>query len=306
MIVAEELAHPGVFQVLEPIGKAVDHFLRDDMGIKLDRMETIAHPQEDYLLASEKFPIFVVADGVTLEFGTDGTYPNPSGAGKLARIFCEAIIREAEARFFAFTENDVAEIFSVANKAVGEYNTEEGRTKEASNFWDFDLFAATAAFAVVKGDVVYWASLCDAYMVRLGVAGEIVFQSPVCWPQTRKETYLPKDWGSVPEDEKKKTIRRIYRNGLDEQGEPNGYGVTTGETAACRYLNIGTFELKEGEKLLLISDGFEEYIKLPEFRALFREYSDDLQERVSAFTTQKAKEDGVKYGHERSVIAYFQ
>lgn len=48
--------------------------------------DSYQHPQEDYLIASETPPIFVVSDGVTLNFKklveNDKKYPNPSPAGK--------------------------------------------------------------------------------------------------------------------------------------------------------------------------------------------------------------------------------
>ncbi len=59
------------------------------------------HPPEDSWARSSRFPIFAVADGVTLEPGPDGRYPRPSGAAAVAQIFYHAVIREAAINSFA-------------------------------------------------------------------------------------------------------------------------------------------------------------------------------------------------------------
>jgi glycerate kinase len=79
------------------------------------------------MLIFQKDPIFVVADGVTLEHNPDGSYPNPSGAGELAKIFCHAVIAIAEEKYEHFQEKDIKEIFSVGNRAAQVFNTTQGR-----------------------------------------------------------------------------------------------------------------------------------------------------------------------------------
>jgi hypothetical protein len=63
-------------------------------------IEKYRHPQEDYLIASESPPIFVVADGVTLNIKklieNNKKYPGSSPAGKVAKIFCKAIIKNTK------------------------------------------------------------------------------------------------------------------------------------------------------------------------------------------------------------------
>src|SRR3989344_4202430 len=69
------------------------------------------HPEEDYFAISAIKPIFVVADGVTLELRTDGKYPNPSGAGELTKLFCETVIKEAEKAYDHFSEASLLALF---------------------------------------------------------------------------------------------------------------------------------------------------------------------------------------------------
>lgn len=302
-IVEAEKNHPVLARILEPIAKRVDEFIEENIGVNLDRLETMAHPQEDYLLVSEKFPIFVVADGVTLEFVEDGTYPVPSGAGEAARIFCKRIIQEAEHDYERMSEDQMRTIFAQANKAVGEYNAAQGRTRETSNFWDHDLFAATAAYVVMKETQAYWASLCDSFVAHIDGQGKIRFMSPVCWPDVRRRRFLPPEWETSPEDERKKIIRKKYRNGVNKQGELIGYGVVTGEQTAQRYVHYGSFDITLGDIILIYTDGFERYAELPGFIDLFRKWPADLEQKVREFTDIMSRKDPANFGHERSLIA---
>ena len=53
-------------------------------------------PNEDYFLASEKYPIFSVADGVTRYVAEDLRYSYPAGARAAAQIFCQSILEYLE------------------------------------------------------------------------------------------------------------------------------------------------------------------------------------------------------------------
>ncbi len=273
-----------------------------NFGLEVNGVGDGSRPREDYHAASDIYPIFVVADGVTLELDSSGRYPDPSGAGEAARIFCEEAVKTAESLYGDFTAADLEKVFEGANEAVGEYNKAQGRTKDKLNFWDIDLFTATAAFAVIKEGTVFWASMCDSFAVHFDSSGNLKFKSPECWSLLRREK-LPADWADIALDERKKIIRRVYRNGLDETGEITGYGVITGEKAAVKYLNTGSFTPAEGELAMLMTDGFEHYLGLPEFVDLFKRWPGDLEAQVRRFTAEKALGDPRNFGLERTLIA---
>lgn len=277
-----------------------------DLGVirtRLDikRFRDRVHPREDYLLVSRRYPIFCVADGVTLEPDAQGRYPHPSGASEIAKIFCKKVIEEAERRYANFSESDLKAVFQNANSAVGKYNRQHGRTKKNSNFWSFDLFAATAAFAVIKNRTAYWASICDSYITRFDARGELKFKCLSCWLNIKQ--CLPKEWGKLPEPEQKKIIRSKYRNGIDKQGKLIGYGVVTGEKTALKYLEHGSWLIEPSDLILLFTDGFEEYSYLPKFIQLFNLWPPDLKTRVKQFTAQKSVQNPERFGQERSLIA---
>jgi len=286
--------------LFEPPSSALLAAVARKLGLGPQRLHEALHPQEDYLLVSPHSPIFVVADGVTLERDPAGQYPYPSGAGVVARIFCEETVKHSEACYPHFTQESVPQIFRAANHAVGAYNTAQGRTKASSNFWDFDLFAATGAFVILQGGTAYWAAIADAFVLQLSEEGAVKFHSPGPWGNV--EAHLPANWRELPADRRMRLLRSRYRNGVNEQGELIGYGVITGEETAGRYLHYGTLALAEGDFLAVCTDGFEPYMHLPEFIALLTRGGEGLGLRVKQFTAAKGQEDPEQFGQERSLI----
>ncbi len=281
-----------------------EEYLQHTTG-KIHLTPSLQHPQEDYLLVSEKFPIFVVADGVTLECNEQGEYPAESGAGELARVFCEAVIQVAEAKYETFIESDLKEIFSIANKAADQVNIAHGRVKGTLNYWDIDLFAATTAFALIKDNRLYWWTLCDAGIAVFDAQQYRIYSSPLAWPRERREKYLLSDvtLKNVTPPERRKMIRRVYRNGINAQGETIGYGVVTGEPAALAYLETGNLLLSQGDTVIAYTDGFEHYLTLPIFVEKFLAWTDGTMNEPVLVAQQVTKEDPVRYGQERSLIA---
>src|SRR5882724_11000273 len=137
------------FSILEAASQGAIELGLNKMGRDGSEFTNKDIPQEDFLLISNKYPIYVVADGVTLiQYILDKNkreYPNPSPAGDVARIFCEALVRAAEERYRSFREKDIRDIFVIANQAVAEYNRLHDRRKGTLDDWDTDLYAATAA-----------------------------------------------------------------------------------------------------------------------------------------------------------------
>jgi hypothetical protein len=290
--------------LLQPPSKKFIELALKKYGLNLENIKGQSHPQEDFLLVSEKYPIFVVADGVTLiqYLIEKREYPVPSPAGEIAHVFCEALVKAAKAKYVTFQESDTQEISRIANEAAGEYNREQGRTKETVDYWDNDFYAATAAFAVVKDHVVYWGSIGDSYVIHLTNKGELILKSPGL--TDRAEVGEPKFTGDV--SDRKESVRHVWskvRNGVNADGKLNGYGVVTGEESANRYLNFGSFKAGEGDIVAVLTDGFENYFQLPEFINLLNKWPDDLESRLREFIAAKEKEDPAKFGYERSLIA---
>lgn len=256
------------------------------------------HPQEDFFIISNKYPIFIVADGVTLNFDNEKDYPKESGAFEAAKIFCQAAISEAEKRYDNFEEKDLKEVFEHGNYAVLEYNIFQNRTKNTINHFDIDFFSTTASFVLIKNKKVYWWSLCDAGLALFNKKGDKLFKSPDGWQ------HFPKDWKEGKNNKEKIITRhRDYRNTIGEDGKLSGYGVADGEETAVYYLNSGVLDVKKGDIVFVYTDGFENYISLPIFIELFKVWPEDLDDWLNRIISEKSKEDLHKFGAEKTLIA---
>lgn len=228
--------------------------------------ENYRHPQEDYLIASDSPPVFAVSDGVTLNFKklleNKTMYPAPSPSGKVARIFCEATIRSARNKYNEFDEGKIAAVFNEANGKVGKYNQKIGKSDFSGNITGF--YAATGAFAVIKDDKAYWASICDSFVAHFDREMNLKFMS--------SGSYIP-------------------------------YAVINGEERMADHLEKGVFDLEKGDRVFVLTDGFEYYVKNPGFLKLFINWNNALKGRIAEFSEEMILKDPEQYGHERSLIA---
>lgn len=228
--------------------------------------ENYQHPQEDYLIALDSPPIFVVSDGVTLNFKklveAKEKYPNPSPAGEVAKIFCEAVQRSAQDKYDSFSTEKIKDVFKEANSAVSKYNNEIGKSDISGNLTGF--YAATGSFVIIKDNKAYWASICDAFFVHFDKEMNTKFiSSGVCTP----------------------------------------YAVINGEARMADRLEHGVVNIEKGDSLFVFTDGFEHYVKNPDFLNLFKSRTDNLRESITEFSKEMNLKDPEKYGHERSLIA---
>jgi len=268
------------------------------------------HPAEDSFGISKKYPIFAVADGVTLwERNADGSYPFPSGAKIVADAFCEKSIEWAERNYQDFNIESVKEVFVYANRAIKEINDKAGRTRETINFYDFDYFHTTAALAAIKDNKLFYGRVHDCWILVIDKNGEI--KSDLIDPSDMERNKCvkskhPQNFNSLSEKEITTYVHKYDRNRILENGEPCGYGVLTGEETAIKYLDARIIDLSDGDTILIYTDGFEEYIKLKEFLEIFYNWKNkkSVDEKLKKFSdSEPIREDNSKFGKERTLIA---
>lgn len=254
------------FSIIEQPTKEAIAVFAEKRNLTNQPPENYRHPQEDYLITSEPPPIFVVSDGVTLNYRKlvedKKRYPNPSPAGEVAKIFCESVLKSAQNKYDAFNAEKTEDVFKEANSVVGEYNNKIGKSDISGNITDF--YSATGAFVIIKNDKAYWASICDSYVAHFDKEMNIKHMSSgVCTP----------------------------------------YAVINGEEEMAEHLERGVFGIKNGDRIFIFTDGFEHYVKNPEFLNLFKNWDDALKERIAEFSKKMNLQDPEKYGDERSLIA---
>lgn len=222
------------------------------------------HPQEDFLMSSKNHSIFVVADGVTLNFKKliedSKKYPNPSPAGDVSRIFCESVVEYANKIYENFNEDKIKEVFKYANKEVFKFNDNIGKTDISGNKTGY--YSATGAFVVLKDGSAYWASIYDSYVAQYDKEMNLKFIS----------------------------------------SKPNDYIVINGEEIMNEQIETGVLKTEEGDRIFVFTDGFEDYVKLPGFLEIFKDW-DEVEDRITELSKEYNLKDPEKYGHERSLIA---
>jgi hypothetical protein len=254
------------FSILEQASKEAIRVFAEKKNLLEYMTEDYMHPQEDYLLTSENPPVFVVSDGVTLNFKklTESgiKYPEPSPAGHIAKIFCESLITTAQNKYSELSKEDLVVIFKEANDAVAKYNNQIGKSDISGNPTGF--YSATGAFVILRNNQAYWSSICDSFVAHFDKNMNLKFMSTgVCTP----------------------------------------YAVINGEERMSEYLEKGVLDLESGDKVFVFTDGFEQYVKNTDFQKLFLEWDENLQSKISKFSKEMNDSDPEKYGHERSLIA---
>lgn len=254
------------FSILEPPTSEALKIFAEKRNLSGHLTENYKHPQEDYLAVLDQPTVFVVADGVTLDFeklDRDGKkYPNPSPAGAVAKIFCESVVKSASNKYDNFDEDSVAEIFKEANSEVKKYNQKIGESDISGNITGF--YAATGAFVVTKDNKAYWASICDSFAAHFDSEMNLKFMS---------------------------------------SGSCIPYAVINGEERMAEHLESGIFDLEIGDRIFVFTDGFEYYVRNSGFLEFFKNWDQGLKERIREFSRKVNRIDPEKYGHERSLIA---
>lgn len=221
------------------------------------------HPQEDYLIASP--PVFVVADGVTLNFRKmveeKIKYPNPSPSGEVAKIFCESVVKVAKEKFDVLNFETITDIFKKSNQEVKSYNQQFGKTDLAGNITAY--YAATGAFAVIKDNKCYFATICDSFVAHFDKNMNLKFMS---------------------------------------SGRCKPYAVINGEEIMAEYIEKNTLDLEKEDRIFVFTDGFFHYVNNPDFLNFFKEWSGEIKSKVDQFSKEMNLQDPTRYGKERSLI----
>lgn len=236
------------------------------------KLKLFGHPIEDaFAIANDEKndrKIAVVADGVTrdpMRFLPDlGTvrgkfkflwkYSDESPAADAAKLFCRAVVRDAQDEFYSFGNNKVSRLMKDANFLIGAQN---GFHIPKPDFVTRDLGGCVAAVAAFDKNGLHWGYICDSGVAVLDKKGNLRFKTTNDGP-SKHDKYI---WQSDllkgrtwREPEARQIIRTHFRNNPQE---PHSFGVFTGEEAAMHYVHTGTAEYKSKDMALIYTDGVE-------------------------------------------------
>ena len=256
--------------------------------------------REDQFFANKE--VAVVADGITRDpVGIDFDkaaksfqeavmhYPRPSGAMLAAK--------EVTNTFQKNFKGNLKETMILANENIQKLN-EKYILK--CDYLQNDYYGTVASAAFIKDHILYYSYICDCGIIVYDKNGKKIFQTE---DELEKITRpflntIPYPW---TDDRSRIITRRDYRNNLMmvHDGKCVSYGALTGEKSAESFIREGTFPLHDDDTVIVYSDGFFNFLDIPEFISLILHFDSLTFEK---FVNQKALENYSLYGKEKTLI----
>jgi hypothetical protein len=272
----------------------------------------IDHPVEDSCLTSDKHPIAVVADGITiLDRNPDGTYPvfpdGQSGPKKVADLFCQKTILWLDKQYPSIKLETIRQAFQKGNEEVKELNQKLLNIKPDESNYGADSFAAVAAITCLVNNQLIYGFLTDCGVAIVGKDAQLKFITPEIWPRIEQPTdkhlqnILKKGQGSY------RQYRNYVRNNPElVVGEQfYSHGVINGQEGMLKYVEVGQQELSQGDTVVVFTDGFRHYFQHQEFLKILSK--DDLNEFEKeldflGFDLLQQGKAVPEYGFERTLV----
>ncbi len=257
-------------------------------------------PIEDQYYVSENEAI--VADGITRDpMGISDLsscspkefldkYPRPSGAELAAKEICNT---------FSKTNDSMKNRLIKCNNSVRLLNN---KYISKCDYLENDFYCAVAACIHIENNVLEYAYICDCGVIVYDSLGNIKFQT-----EDDKELYsdpfinkIGIAW-NLPEA--RVIVRRDYRNNLNniKNGKCVSYGALTGEESAEKFIRSGRLELKNGDIILVYSDGFTNLLCDSEFISQLLNFE---REKFESYIESKSSSDYEKYGKEKTLVMF--
>ena len=200
----------------------------------------IGKPNEDAYILDELHHIYIVADGVTRD-RLDGKYPNPSPAKQTSELF----VRETHQYLRDNHQRD--DVYDLLKNAITKANT---LIHEANK--DYTEFppSTVAIVAMIRGNKLYFAYIGDSSVYLLNNPLERL---------TNPQTTL------IHAHVHELTLAQIRDEVANNPDHPYAYGVVNGDENALLFVEYHQLDLASGMKVLIASDGFDDYFESSEF-----------------------------------------
>jgi hypothetical protein len=252
----------------------------------------------DAWIIDEDLKIFVVADSTLRCLIRDTKeYPFDDHGYEAAELFCKSFLKYGEEFLNGSKQNNKTfrEVLMKTNKNFIELNKKLG--KEYDDEANYDIAETVGIGAVIKDKKLYYGGLEDCYINVL--RGDKLGEQTIWKHQILKagkyldtlsregklKNYIPKELvGKLKkENEWEPTWCNYLRNNPDvvnDRGENVGWGCFTGESEAEEFIQSYSIELKDGDHILLFSDGMIPVLENTDFLNWF------LEKRSSSFYFQ--------------------
>ncbi|MFA6227007.1 MAG: hypothetical protein WC631_00765 [Candidatus Paceibacterota bacterium] len=221
---------------------------------------------EDAYLLSNKFPIYSIADGITMTKDgkpdyEDKTAPTPPRI--VANIFCDKSIKYLEKAYPNISSTDIISTFNFALDNIKKYYRGNSVKHE---------FGTTAAVVVKKRNTIIGGRFIDSGFALIRNK-EIVFKTP--------EFH---SWRQINEPNKKYN----YMGLLDDLTE---------------FVQVYEMEYKKDDLLILFTDGYEKHFNNEAFINIFKKSNmGEMQSEFERIDDILSKQNQNDYGTERTAV----
>lgn len=217
-------------------------------------------------------------------------YPRPSGAFLAAK----EIVDE-----FSRSSGNLKERLICCNEKVKLLN--EVNVK-CCDYLENDYFAAVASCARIDNNILHYAFICDCGVIVYDNLGNIKFQT-----EDEKECYSDPYINKIGipwnKPEARVIVRRDFRNNLNNVQDGNcvSYGAITGEKEAIEFIRTGTFNLSQGDIVVVYSDGFNNFLHDDEF---IRSLLNFDKSKFEDYVNELSQSNYEKYGKEKTLVIF--
>lgn len=266
------------------------------------------HPAEDSCLASDKYPIGVIADGVTILDRPNGIYPifsdGQSGPKKVSDAFCQQVLFWLEQQYPLVEPEIILKAFQKGNKEVQRLNQELLKIGPNDQNYGVQAFATVAAAACLKNSQLIYGFLTDCGIAVVGRNAQLKFITPEIWSRIKKpsskhlQAILKRGKGDY------RNFRNYVRNNpaLVEEGKFYTYGVINGQEGAIKYVEVGQKGLDQKDRVIVFTDGFRSYFQEKDFlKVLAKDDLSEFKSELDSLGSVLAKK-GKEYRAERTLI----
>lgn len=210
-------------------------------SISIINSKDINKPNEDYYFCDDERGIYLLVDGVSRD-KIDGVYPNPSPASDVSKLFVESaynfLINNIDND--AYIIELLCKAMEIGNKTINDYNS---KIK-----WNNNFFPGTVGIIVIVRDKkMFYAYIGDCYGLIVNKDKNIFTEC-----QTINITKHKKQFSAYE-------IRNVICN---NKIHPYSYGVLNGDMRALDFVNCGSRDICDDDKILICSDGFSDIIEL--------------------------------------------
>ena len=219
----------------------------------------IDKPNEDLFWFDKVQGTALVLDGVSRS-RENGIYPNPSPACMVTKIFAQAACAVLTAPGREGAKEKLCAAVMAGNTAVAHAN--EGFPS------DF-LPGTVGVLVLVEGNSLHYAYVGDSIGIALSQGGASSFT----FPQTKA---IHDHLGEFTSHE----IRTYICNNIRH---PYGYGVWTGQDGVMDFLCTGIVSLKEGDRVILCTDGIDAFLAAIGLESLCTMDSRTILKKAMAF-----------------------